>query len=99
ELLTTIKHPSFEAEGEWRVVRRLRTHEEFLEVQYREGKFCLIPYFHFKLPVKDGRLAIDHAFLGPSAEEDLSFYSLSALLVRQANCANLERSGIPLRAW
>ena len=78
-IAAVLKHPAFEEEQEWRIVSPV-VHSVSDKVQFREGISMLIPYFTLDLRDADGRLSLEHVFLGPTSNIDLSMNSLALYL-------------------
>ncbi|WP_027948576.1 DUF2971 domain-containing protein [Haliea salexigens] len=75
-----LKHPAFEEEQEWRIVSPTISDPASAPVQFREGTSMLIPWYPFCLRNASAELAIEHVFLGPTSNIDLSMNSLSLYL-------------------
>ncbi len=73
-----LKHSSFREEEEWRVVSPLVTKYVGASIRFREGKTALVPYKDFSLQRKvDGVFQLEHAYLGPTPDINLSMHSLT----------------------
>jgi hypothetical protein len=91
-IAAVLKHPSFEEEQEWRIVSPAIFECAGRPVRFREGSSMLVPYYAFDLAVAgDSRLALEHVFLGPTSNIDLSMNSLRLFLSGQRA---LPRQGI-----
>lgn len=75
-----LKHPSFREEKEWRIVSPVLTHTGETAIRFREGHAMLVPYIEFDLGVEDGPLIMDHLYLGPTANINISMNSLRMFL-------------------
>jgi hypothetical protein len=76
-----LKHPSFEEEQEWRIVSPVISRSRGKPIHFREGTSMLVPYYAFDLSAAEGRpMRLDHVFLGPTGNIDLSMNSLELLL-------------------
>jgi hypothetical protein len=76
-----LKHPGFKEEKEWRAVSAVKSNYITEPICYREAASMLTPFIHFSLPkTTSGSLAIEHAFLGPTQNINLSMKSLSQFL-------------------
>jgi hypothetical protein len=74
-----LKHPAFEEEQEWRIVSPAISNCGEAPIYFREGSSMLVPYYAFNL--HDGpRLRLDHVYLGPTNNIDLSMNSLRLYL-------------------
>jgi hypothetical protein len=76
-----MKHPSFEEETEWRAVSPVVSDYVRTMISYRVGKAMLIPYV--VLPLHNSstvKLALEHVYLGPTPQNNLSMNSLSQFL-------------------
>ncbi len=79
-IAAVLKHPAFEEEQEWRIVSPMIGDVTAAKAQFREGNSMLIPWYPLDLRDEEGRLAIEHAFLGPTGNIDLSMNSLALYL-------------------
>jgi Protein of unknown function (DUF2971) len=78
-----LKHPSFQEEEEWRVVSAALTDYVASPVLFREGTSMLVPYVEFKLlRAKDKPIALEHIFLGPTPNINISMNSLTMFLAK-----------------
>jgi hypothetical protein len=85
-----LKHPSFQEEEEWRIVSSALTDYVTSPVLFREGTSMLVPYVEFKLlHAKDKPVALEHIFLGPTPNINISMNSLTMFLAK--NGANPEK--------
>jgi hypothetical protein len=76
-----LKHPSFEEEQEWRLVSPVIDDCHHPCVHFREGWAMMIPYYAFPLVENSGDpLTLEHVFLGPTNNVDLSMNSLELYL-------------------
>jgi hypothetical protein len=97
-----IKHPSFTEEMEWRAVSRVSRELKDPSLRFREGPARLVPYWDFHLKANaSGALDLDHVYVGPASEANLSFSAVAALLTNKgANPIHgLSASGAPWRSW
>jgi hypothetical protein len=79
-----LKHPSFQEEEEWRIVSPVLTEYVTSPVLVREGTSMLVPYLEFGLlPEKNGPIPLEHIFLGPTPNINLSMNSLSMFLLKE----------------
>ncbi|SRR6056297_396645 len=78
-IAAVLKHPTFEEEQEWRIISPVM-HRLTDRVEFREGISMLIPYFNFDLRDEAGRLRLEHVYLGPTSNTDLSMNSLALYL-------------------
>lgn len=97
-----LKHPAFHEEEEWRVVSPIHSDYVKTPISYREGRSMLLPYVPFSLPENNnGALALEHIFLGPTPNVNLSMTSLSNYLSK--NDASPKQGvyycQIPFRDW
>jgi hypothetical protein len=84
-IAATLKHPAFEEEQEWRIVSPAIIDPREHPVFFREGASMLVPYYAFALSFADApALGLDHVFLGPTANAELSMKSLE-LYLQQCN--------------
>jgi Protein of unknown function (DUF2971) len=78
-----LKHPSFQEEEEWRIVSPALTDYVASPVLFREGTSMLVPYVEFKLlQDKDKPIALEHIFLGPTPNINISMNSLTMFLAK-----------------
>jgi hypothetical protein len=76
-----LKHPSFEEEQEWRIVSPVIGRTDDSRIHFREGASMVVPYYAFDLSAeRDRPMVLDHVFLGPTNNIDLSMNSLELLL-------------------
>lgn len=76
-----LKHPSFEEEQEWRIVSPVISRNHDMPIHFREGASMIVPYYAFDLSADQGQpLVLDHVFLGPTNNIDLSMNSVELLL-------------------
>lgn len=97
-----LKHPAFREEQEWRLVSPVITNYVEAPIEYREGPSMLVPYMNFCLPeAPDRRLDIEHAFLGPTPNANISMESLSNYLSKSGASPRqgLASCQIPYRPW
>ncbi len=87
-LAAILKHPSFREEDEWRIVSPVITDGPGTggpdsPVRFREGTSMLVPYIEFSLSREPGQaIEIEHMFLGPTPNRELSLNSLSLFLAK-----------------
>lgn len=85
-LAAILKHPSFREEDEWRVVSPVVSYGNKAggpdsPVKFREGTSMLVPYVELSLIRAPGRaIEVEHVFLGPTANSELSLNSLNLYL-------------------
>ncbi len=88
-----LKHPSFEEEDEWRLVSPAVTDYVNAPVLFREGRSMLVPYVEFRLlPNNKKPIAIEHMYLGPTSNINISMNSLSMFLAKNGVKPNRETS-------
>lgn len=76
-----LKHPAFEEEQEWRIVSPVVRDPRHRRVNFREGASMLVPYYAFWLGSEDEQgVALNHVFIGPTQNADLSMNSLRLYL-------------------
>jgi hypothetical protein len=75
-----LKHPSFREEKEWRIVSPVVANTAEAPILFREGHAMLVPYIEFDISLDDKPLAMDHLFLGPTANINISMNSLKMFL-------------------
>jgi DUF2971 family protein len=96
-----LKHPSFEAEQEWRIVSEMLFAITSNNVEFRPGKSMLIPYKDFTIEDKDGFIQAEDLCTGPGPHPDLSRFSLIQLSANKGfkKPIQLRTSQIPYRSW
>jgi len=105
QVFSTIKHPAFKEEKEWRLISKYFASYVSPEIKYREGASMLVPYVELKLERYHGIPQHTHAVyfksvcLGPSAHAGLSFNALSQFLSNQKISHETSNSNIPYREW
>ncbi|MCB1841588.1 MAG: DUF2971 domain-containing protein, partial [Halioglobus sp.] len=72
--------PAFEEEQEWRLVSPLITRCLEHPVSFREGHSMLVPYYAFDLGQAEAGMQLEHVYLGPTNNIDLSMHSLRLYL-------------------
>ncbi|MDO5674567.1 MAG: DUF2971 domain-containing protein [bacterium] len=76
-----LKHPSFSEEKEWRIVSPVVSGQgEGLPVLFREGHDMLVPYIEFSLSLDGQAPQLDHLYLGPSVNANISMNSIKMFL-------------------
>jgi hypothetical protein len=83
-IAAVLKHPAFEEEQEWRIVSPMIDKVDHDAVHFREGASMLVPYYAFELAddSADG-VSLDHVFIGPSSNAELSMHSIRLYLSQQ----------------
>jgi DUF2971 family protein len=83
-IAAVLKHPSFEEEQEWRIVSPVLSRNDNERIRFREGASMLVPYYAFELgSVDDEPMVLDHVYLGPTSNIELSMTSLELFLGQQ----------------
>jgi hypothetical protein len=75
-----LKHPSFHEEKEWRIVSPVIANNAEAPILFREGHAMLVPYIEFDISQGAEPLALDHLFLGPTPNSNISMHSLKMFL-------------------
>lgn len=107
EMCTLLKHPSFEAEQEWRIVYKNHSYARYpltalydANVEFREGKSTLIPYIKIPLATEKDRVRLTKVFVSPGPQQELAKIACQAFLSRYtSNPVEVEKSDIPFRNW
>ncbi|WP_172834111.1 DUF2971 domain-containing protein [Nitrospira japonica] len=102
EIAALLKHPAFHEEQEWRIVSPVITNYVEADIEYREGASMLIPFMKFGLPhAPDRRVDLEHVYLGPTPNSNISMESLSNYLSKfGASPRNgVQYSNVPYRTW
>ncbi len=82
-IAAVLKHPSYQEEAEWRIVSPAITDYRSAPVLFREGASMLVPYVEFKLSPQSGKpIALEHVFLGPTPNINISMNSLDMCLTK-----------------
>lgn len=80
-IAAVLKHPAFEEEQEWRLVSPVMDDCQDCPVAFREGVSMLIPWYPFRLGTNEtDPMRLEHVFLGPTPNTDLSMNSLALYL-------------------
>lgn len=84
-LAAILKHPAFEEEQEWRIVSPVIADCTAQPVHFREGASMLVPWYAFELREREDAAAmgLDHVYLGPTSNIDLSMNSLELFLAKR----------------
>jgi hypothetical protein len=93
-----IKHKSFEAEREWRLVAaKVSAHE----LHHRPSRSMLIPYYKIPIGDDDKFDSIREIVVGPTPHPELSVASVKSLAIAAglANPDKIETTSIPFRNW
>jgi hypothetical protein len=77
-----LKHPSFREEKEWRIVSPVIANTAEAPIRFREGHAMLVPYIEFNLSLEGKPPVMDHLYLGPTANINISMNSLKMFLER-----------------
>lgn len=88
-LAAILKHPSFREEKEWRIVSPVITDDGEARILFREGHAMLVPYIEFALGLDPEPFDLEHVFLGPTPNVNISMNSLKMFL--EKNGITLER--------
>lgn len=75
-----LKHPSFREEKEWRIVSPVIANTAEAPILFREGHAMLVPYIEFPLSLDGKPPVMDHLYLGPTANINISMHSLRMFL-------------------
>lgn len=82
-IAAVIKHPSFREEREWRIVSPVYADAFACQVSFREAHAMLVPYVAFDLqPEGGGAPRVDHVYLGPTSNRNISMNSLRMFLAQ-----------------
>lgn len=106
-LSSTLKHPGFREEHEWRLVfHMLAAYPDQELIKFREGKFGITPYIEIPLGITTHGTPLRRIVVGPTANKDEAVKGLQALLegkgvkVKTGNSPDgveVVPSGIPYR--
>ncbi len=75
-----LKHPSFREEKEWRIVSPVIANTAEAPILFREGHAMLVPYIEFSLELAGEPPVMDHLYLGPTVNMNISMNSLKMFL-------------------
>lgn len=91
------KDGAFSEEHEWRIVSP-RIPDRALE--FRAGRFSLIPYVRFKLPLLEGARHVDRIVVGPTENPEPASRTVQLLcMMGNVNVGDIKSSGVPFRHW
>lgn len=92
KIAAILKHPSFEEEQEWRVVSPIFTQSNQAPIYFRESLSMLVPYYAFDFTRNNPEhtLQLQHVFVGPTSNSELSMKSVALYLQRQG-CSPTEK--------
>ncbi len=79
-IAAVLKHPSFREEKEWRIVSPVIANTAGAPILFREGHAMLVPYIEFDLGLDEKPPVLDHLYLGPTANVNISMNSLKMFL-------------------
>lgn len=83
KIAAILKHPSFQEEKEWRVVSPVFIPPMTVPVFFREANAMLVPYVEFDLLLQaDKPPQLDHCYLGPTSNVNISMNSLRMFLAQ-----------------
>jgi hypothetical protein len=95
----TFKHASFEEEREWRIVSMPGAVDASV-LEFRTGRYHLIPYCVFALEKPEVRLSISEVIVGPTPDSALALEAARMALARDSvHHENVISSTIPYRHW
>jgi len=93
-----LKHPAFSEEREWRVVSSVVKRYAPSDIQYREGRSCLVPYRKLSLFQKEAdQMKLKEVFVGPTPNSELSMRSVGLYLSNRGISPMVANSLIPYR--
>ena len=83
-IAAVLKHPAFEEEQEWRIISPMFPDARHGAVRFREGHSMLVPYYAFPLSLDaETGVTLDHVYIGPTSNAELSMHSLRLYLEQQ----------------
>ncbi|MEW8436923.1 MAG: DUF2971 domain-containing protein [Candidatus Thiodiazotropha taylori] len=99
EIASSLKHPSFKEEEEWRFISPLITDLTDSRIKYRVANSTLIPYMEFHLPKEADHLLFHEVVIGPTQSMNLSMMSIpNYLRSKKVKCENgICNSQLPYR--
>ncbi|MGW8194900.1 MAG: DUF2971 domain-containing protein [Desulforhopalus sp.] len=95
-----LKHPSFQEEEEWRIISPVFANDTASPILFREANAMLVPYIEFDLQLeKQYPLQLEHLFLGPTSNINISMNSLKMFLTQHGiiPAQGIEYCQIPYR--
>lgn len=93
-----MKSPAFKEENEWRLVSPVFSNYVEPPIRYREGATTLVPYLELPLPQGSRSIALQHVFVGPTPNPNLSISSVLKFLSREGiRPTRVSNSGVPYR--
>jgi hypothetical protein len=95
-MATSIKHPSFSEEKEWRLIGGPFSYKD-ARAGWRPRRDILIPYYEFNLTAVSGEMPISDVCVGPALHQDLSLDSAGSFLASNQIKAQISQSAIPYR--
>jgi hypothetical protein len=95
-----LKHKSFQAEKEWRIVLIRESSYPFDELQFRRSNSMLIPYIRLPLSWPGRPFKIARIVVGPTPHRTEAKESVVMLLTRYGvECDEVAETTIPFRNW
>ncbi|MCB2215835.1 DUF2971 domain-containing protein [Desulfofustis glycolicus] len=82
-LAAILKHPSFREEKEWRIVSPVYTSYDDCTILFREANAVLVPYIEFDLAPVRQTPKLEHVFVGPSPNSNISINSVRMFLAQR----------------
>lgn len=105
QVFSTIKHPAFKEEKEWRLISKYYESYVVPDIKYREGASMLVPFIELKIqrwhdnPQHTHSVYFESVCLGPSQHSNLSFNALQNFLSNKRISHMTIGSGVPYREW
>jgi hypothetical protein len=94
-----LKHYSFSAECEWRLVSASHPATSSY-IGFRPGASTIVPHYSLPLFAADGSSPLTSVTIGPTPHSELAIHSTFALLQARGFVeARVSESQIPLRTW
>jgi hypothetical protein len=97
QLISRFKHPSFEAEEEWRAICYRNDLEDRVERKYRSSSLGVVPYYDWHQTGKAKQLPVKSVTVGPSPYGAVSDLALKQFLKDKGYDAETYYSTIPIR--
>lgn len=108
-IVMRLKDPSFKEEREWRIFTDTRIEYTHTQVDFREGKSTITPFFKIELASPAKPFAFETIYVGPTPHPDLAVNAVRGLILKYVPCEdvelllkyvkNVQKSTIPYRAW
>jgi len=100
QVFSTIKHPAFREEQEWRIISPYFPKYTIPKIKFREGASMLVSYVEIDIKNNNNdSILFEKVILGPTSHNNLAMANLSAYLSNKRVCNTTCSSCIPYREW